>query len=337
MPAANTYDNPGAQGGNRESIMEDLTILEPEGTPFVSLVKKTTATATLTEAVADTLRSARVLGTREGKPASGGSNKAGKRKRFGNYVHRIFDEFGTTDTQQAVSRRGGVAVTNDEYGDAKAKCLREIKRDLEAVCLSNQEMQGASDDEMITRGFFKWVQVAAQGTQPVPVDFRTPTASILTGVGTSVPLFTEAAFNTVLKSMKGVYGAKQEVSCIAGDDVIDTVDNFSRVQSNTTNQRYTVQEQASNRQITLMVTVFESSFARVNMISDQFVRFAATSTVGEANSAALVIPEYWEMQWLEDLISHDSDDEGGGPWGWIRGHFANMCRNPKGQGAIYNS
>lgn len=331
---ANSYDSP---ADNLESVMDSLTILEPEGTPFTSMVRKSTATAVFTETTADTLRSARISGTREGKNATGGNNKAAKRRRFGNYVHRVFDEWGVTDVQQAVTKRGGNAVTDDELGYGKAKCLRELKRDIEAICLSNQEMQGGTDDEMQTRGFFKWVQASAQAVQPVPSDFRTPTASILTSVGTSVPLFTEAQFNTVLKSIKGVYGAKQNLQCLAGADVIDTVDNFSRVNANATNVRYSVTESAGDKTITLMVTVFDSSFARVEMMPDDFVRFGSSSTVGEANAAAIVNREYWELQWLEDLMSKEQEDEGGGPWGWIRGQFGNMCKNPKGQGAIYNT
>lgn len=334
---ANSYDNPGDQGGNLESIHDKLTILEPEGTPFVSMVKKTTAKATFTEAVADTLRKPRIKGSREGKSGVGGNNKAKDRQRFGNYCHRWFDEFGVTDVQQDVTKKGGNAVIDNEYGEAKAKTMREAKRDMEAICLSNQEMQGGSDDDMLTRGFFKWVQSAAQTVNPVPEKFRPPAASILSGIGTSLPLTTENALNQVLKSIKQVYGEKRTLNLLGGDDIIDTVDRFSRVNDSSTNVRYQVTEPSGSKKISLMVTIFDTSFARLEMMSDQFVRFNETTQLGETNAAAIVNPELWELQFLEEMVTRDMDDAGGGPWGWMRCKFANMCNNPRGQGAIYNT
>ena len=336
---ANSYDNPGATGGNLESVMEELSIISPESTPFRSSIRKTSAEATFTEAGADVLRAPRITGTREGKTAQGGNNKAQKRARFGNYVQRVFDEWGVTDTQQAVTRKGGNAFTDDEYGYGKAKCLREVATDIESIALSNQEMVGGTDDEMVTRGFFHWVQVAAQATQPVPANFRPATAQILTGVGTTVPLFSETDFNGVLKAVKQAFGAKQVLDCYAGDDVIETVDLMTRIIEDVDNNTVvrTVGEGGDGHTITLYVTVFDSSFARVNMINDQFVRFNTTTNTGESTSAALVKPDLWELQWLEDLVSKDEGDHGGGESGWIRGHFACMCRNPKGNGAIYNT
>lgn len=336
---ANSYDNPGNTGGNLESVMSQLSILEPEGTPFVSSIRKTSADATFTEAVADTLRAPRITGTREGKTAQGGNNKAKNRARFGNYCHRVFDEWGVTDVQQAVTRRGGNAVVDDEYGSAKAKTLRELKRDLESIALSNQEMQGGSDDEMQTRGFFKWVQTAAQATQPVPSNFRPASAQILSGIGTTVPLFTETEFNAVLKAVKQVYGEKKSFDCYAGDDVIETVDLFSRIVEDVDNHTVvrSVDEPGGPHTISFYVTVYESSFARVNMINDQFVRFSTTTSAGETNAAALCNPDLWELQWLEELTSKDEGDHGGGDAGWIRGLVASMCTNPKGNGAIYNT
>jgi hypothetical protein len=336
---ANSFNSPGELGGNLESIQDKLTILEPEDCPWTSTVKKTSASATFTEVVADVLRKPRITGSREGKPAQGGNNKAKNRKRFGAHAHRFFDEWGVTDTQQAVSRKGGNAVTDNEYGDAKAKTLREIKRDIEAACLSNQETQGGSEDEMRMRGYFKWVQAGAQNPHPVPELFRPPAGNILSGYGTTVSLFTEAQFNGVLKSAKQVYGGKRTYDCHAGDNVIETVDRFTRVQESATNSRYQVYEQMTGKErtISLMVTVFDSSFGRVNMIPNQFVRWDTANEMGDANAAALAAIEYWELQVLEELLTKDEGDHGGGESGWIRGQMASMCANPKGQGAFYNT
>lgn len=335
---ANSYDSPAETGGNREDLRNVLTILEPEDTPFTSSVKKgPSPKATFVEVLADTLRTPRKSGTKEGADASKGGNKALKRARFGTYVHRVFDTFGVTDVQQIVSQRGGTAAVDDEYGSAKAKCVREVKRDIEAICLGDQEHQGGSDTDMKTRGFFNWVKATAQTSNPVPADFRPAAAQVKTGVGTTVPLFTEDALNAVCKALKKVYGGKRTFQMIAGDDVVETVDKFTRVNENTTNTRYRVTEMSTNHEITLMVQVFESSFARLEIIPGDFIKLVDSTGLGDPTAAAIVNQALWELQFLDALHSADLDDEGGGPSGYVKAMMALTCLNPKGNGAIYNS
>lgn len=324
--------------GNMESLGDELSILEPEDTPFTSMVRKTKATSTFHEVFADTLRPARTSGTREGKGRVGGSNKAAKRQRFGCRQHRVFEEWSVTDVQQDITRAGGNAVTANEADLSFSKAMRELKRDMEATNLGNQEAVAGGDDEMQTRGFFKWVQSTAQAVDPVPADFRPPTDSVLV-IGNSPNTLTETAaggsysLNKILKSMKGVYGKKVKCIAFSGDDIVEMIDNFTRT-SNGGDARYNVMEQSSSHEISLYVTVFESSFARMEVVPDQFVNIDTTTGLGNARSAAIVVPEYWELAFLETLTSKEVEDDGGGPSGWIRGKFALCCKNPKGQGAI---
>lgn len=334
---ANTYSAPAALGGNREDLRNVLTILEPEDTPFTSMCKKgPSPKATFTEVLGDTLRKPRKTGTKEGNDAGKGGNKATKRARFGTYCHRVMDEFGVTDVQELVSERGGVAAISNEYGEAKAKCVREVKRDIESVCCSDIEHQGGSDAEMQTRGAFTWIQNSAQSANPVPSDFRALSGAILSGVGVTTPLFTEAQLNGILKALKTVYGGKKEFDCIAGNNVIETVDNFTRTQSSTTNSRYHVYEMADEHEITLMVQVFDSSFGRVNMIPTEFNKIDSTG-VGDPNAALILNMMLWELQFLDALHSADLPELGGGPNGYVKALFANTCLSPRGNGKIYNT
>lgn len=334
---ANTYAAPAAAGGNREDLRNVLTILEPEDTPFTSLVKKGPAPgAVFVEVLADTLRKPRNTGTKEGQDAGKGGNKAANRKRFGTYIHRIMDDFGVTDVQQAIAKKGGTAAVADEYGNSKAKCVREVKRDIEAIVCGDQEHHGADDGNMTTRGAFTWLSITAQAANPVDANFLTLTGSVLSGVGTSVPLFTEAQFNGVLKSLKSVYGGKKEYDVIAGNNAIDTVDNFTRVNASTTNARYNVVENADEHEITLMVQVFESSFGRANMIPTEFNKIS-TAGVGDANTALILNRDLWELDFLDDLHAMDLPEAGGGPTGYVRAMLALLCLNPKGNGKIYNT
>lgn len=331
---ANSYASPSTAGGNREDLRDILTILEPEETPFTSMVKKGESPASVfVEVLADTLRKPRTGGTKEGQDAGKGNNKAKNRQRFGSFLHRVQDEYGVTDVQQAISKRGGVAAISDEYGDAKAKAVREVKRDLEAIACSDIEMQGGSDTEMRTRGAFTWLSTSAQTTQPVPAQFLTPSAHVLDG-GTPAS-FTEAQFNGVLKALSKVYGGKRDYQCIAGDNVCEVVDNFTRVNSSTTNVRYQVSETASSHTITLNVSIFDSTFGRAHMIPTQFNKLDSAGD-GNPNAALILNMSLWQMLFLENLHSVDQEENAGGQSGYVKAMGALLCLNPKGNGAIYD-
>lgn len=325
MPSANTYAAPSTAGGNREDLRDILTILEPEGTPVTSMISKGPAPqATLVEVLADTLRPARTSGTPEGKDINNFSNKANKRQRFGNYIHICEDTYAVTDVQMKVATAG----TNNLYGEEKAKCLRELKRDMEAIVCGDQEMNpGNGNDDWVTRGLGKWIQSTAQSVQPVPADFLTPAGNII-NAGAA---FTEAQFNGVLQSLFTVYGQKKTYEVPGGVEAIETVDNFTRVQPSSTNQRYQVTEFAEKRQITLSVRVFDSSFGIANLIPDQFLRIDAAG-VGDANTLFFLNMELLELQFMEALHSVDKVDEGGGPRGYCKAMFSLCVKNPRGLG-----
>jgi hypothetical protein len=338
---ANSYSSPGTAGGNREDLRDILTILEPEETPVTSMIKKGDApSSTFIEVLADTLRKPRSSGTREGQDAGKGNNKVAKRQRFGSFVHRVQDEYGVTDVQQAISRRGGVAAINDEYGEAKAKTIREVKRDLEATACSDVEMQGGSDTDMRTRGAFKWVQDTAQATQPVPADFRpaggdpdSTTSVIKSGVN-SLTALTETTVNNICKNLSKIYGGKRDYQVPAGDNITNIIDNFTRTGAAT--DRINYNQDVTDKRINWQVTLFDSSFARLHMVPTQFNKIDVNGD-GDPYAALILNLNLWQMLFLENLHSVDQDENAGGMSGYVKAMFALLCLNPKGNGKIFNT
>src|SRR2546429_1517606 len=216
MPAANSYSSPGTTGGNREYLRNVLTVLEPEGTPVTSMIKKgEDMKGTYAEVLADTFRPARTTGRPEGQDSGMGTNNAEKRQRFGNFPHIVREDFGVTDMQEAVEQAG----IDNEYDYQKAKALSQLKRDMEAVICGAQEMvSGNNEDDWRTRGLWKWVQSTAQATNPVPADFLTPSASIVTGLtaSSSISSLTEAQLNAVLQSIFQIYGKAMTLNLVGG-------------------------------------------------------------------------------------------------------------------------
>jgi hypothetical protein len=328
---ANSYQSPGTTGGNKEWLDETLTILEPEETPFTSMVgKDSSARGTFHEVVSDRLRAPRTTGTREGDSGTKGGNKAVKRQRFGAYLHRFFDTYGVTDVQQLVSQAGGNAVTDDEYSDAKAKSIRELKRDMEATLCSSIDTQGGSDDVMQLRGAFKWL--AATQTPQIPSDFLVPAAQRPTGVSG----LTESNVNTILKSLKATVGGGRTYQFIAGNDYIEDIDLFTRTgDSGATSTRYKVEESGGSRDITMMVKVFQTSFARLEVHPSDFVNIDSAGA-GDVDSGLILNMSLWKLSFLERLHAVDDEEDAGGMSGYVKAIGGLFCKMPRGNATVTN-
>ncbi len=328
----------GSTGGNKEWLDGTLTVLEPEETPFTSMVNKSTdAKGTFYEQTADRLRAVRITGTREGESGPKGGNKTTKRARFGAYLHRWHDTFSVTDVQQAVSEAGGNANVSDEYEHAKAKTIREMKRDIEATCLSNQDTQGGSDEEMKLRGLFKWLVTSGTTVTPnIPADYATLSGAVLTSKADLL----ESDLNAVLKVLKGQYGGSREFVMLAGNDYVEDCDLFA-VQDTAggSASRYTypvVVEGGETKKISMIVKIFQSSFGRVVIHDSDMIN---VSSAGAANAAcaAILKRDNWKLVFLEKLHSVDDWKDAGGEGGFAKAIGGLFCSMPRGNGYIVNS
>lgn len=338
MPAANSYSSPSTAGGNREYLRDVLTVLEPEGTPVTSMITKgPEMEGTFAEVLADTYRPARTSGRPEGQDAGVASNNSNKRRRFGNYPHIIREDFGVTDMQMGVE----IAGVPSEYDYQKSKAVAQLKRDMEAVICGNQEMQqGASDTEWKTRGLYKWAQSSGSGygVNAVPDDFLTPTGSILTSVTVSngIASLTENQLLVVLQSMFTVYGKPMTYQFVGDVTLQAAVDNFSRLQPSSTNQRYYIVDDAKEHEVNFSVTSFNTSFGIVHMIPSMFVNIDSTTGLSTQPSGLILNMAMLELQFFKEgkLHTEDLPRNAGGKNGYAKCVFAVCNKNPKGMGKI---
>lgn len=336
MPSANSYASPSVAGGNREYLRDVLTILEPEGSPVTSMIRKgPEMTGTYGEVLADTMRPAKTTGRPEGQDAGVNTNNASNRQRFGNYFHILREDFGVTDVQEGVE----VAAVSDEFDYQKAKAVSQLKRDMEASLCGSQEMvKGDNTNPWQTRGLWKWVQSTAQAVNPVPANFLTPTASILTGLTVTAGFasMTEAQLLGVLQSMFTVYGKPMTYQMVADVSVQAAVDNFTRVQPSSTNQRYQIlQSGEDSQQINFSVTTFHTSFGTVHLIPSMFVNIDATGLSSQPSGLILNMA-LLEMQFMKGQKLHTRElaENAGGRNGYAKAMPALCVRNPKGLGKV---
>jgi hypothetical protein len=149
MASSTSYNT----AGNKEQILDIITVLEPESTPLVSMMKKGNATSTFVEWQADKLSTPDFSGVNEGEDVSSFKNQAEDRARLGNYVQKFRDTFQVSDIQQLVDTAGVAS----EFANAESKAVRNVKRSIEAAFCSAQDRQAeaGSGTPYKTRGLLK--------------------------------------------------------------------------------------------------------------------------------------------------------------------------------------
>mgnify|MGYP003138478844 CR=1 FL=1 len=318
MASSTSYNT----AGNREDLTDIISILEPESTPFVSMMKKGRATGTFVEWQADKLSTPDFDGVNEGEDVSSFKNQAEDRARLGNYVQKFRDTFQVSDIQELVDTAG---VAN-EFANAEAKAVRNVKRSIESAFCSVQDRQAeaGSGTPYKTRGMLKWL---GDGGQPSDIP-----AAYQNVANDSTDPQTEATFNSVLQELYEANGMPGgQLTLIAGPSLKQEISNFSR-QASATNNTYVVNQDAESRKITLTVNLYEGDFGNVAIVPSLFVNRTSGSDTVDADAGLLIDPEYVGMHSLKAESATELEDQGGGRRGFVDVIAALACYSPKAHG-----
>ena len=318
MASSTSYNT----AGNREDLTDIISILEPESTPFVSMMQKGQATGTFVEWQADKLATPEFDGVSEGEDVSSFKNQAEDRARLGNYVQKFRDTFMTSDIQELVDTAG----VSSEFARAESHAVRNVKRSIESAFCSAQDRQAeaGSGTPYKTRGLLKWL---GSGGQPsdVPAAYQC-VANDTTGTQT------EATFNSVLQELYQANGMPGgQLTLIAGPSLKQEISNFSR-QLAAANGTYVVNQDAESRKITLTVNLYEGDFGNVAIVPSLFVNRTSGSDTVDADAGLLVDPEYVGMHSLKAESATELEDQGGGRRGFVDVIAALACYSPKAHG-----
>tara|TARA_R100000808_G_scaffold25016_1_gene60489 strand:- start:3093 stop:4058 length:966 start_codon:yes stop_codon:yes gene_type:complete len=318
MASSTSYNT----AGNREDLTSIISVLEPESTPFVSMMKKANATGTFVEWQADKLSTPNFDGVNEGEDVSSFKNQAEDRTRLGNYVQKFRDTFQVSDIQELVDTAGVAS----EFANAESKAVRNVKRSIESAFCSAQDRQAeaGSGTPYKTRGLLKWL---GSGGQPsdLPAAYQC-VASDTTGTQT------EATFNSVLQELYQANGMPGgQLTLIAGPSLKQEISNFSR-QASATNNTYVVNQDAESRKITLTVNLYEGDFGNVSIVASLFVNRTSGSDTVDADAGLLVDPEYVGMHSLKAESATELEDQGGGRRGFVDVIAGLACYAPKAHG-----
>jgi len=186
------------------------------------------------------------------------SDKFADRARLGNYIQLMRRDYLVSNLQQAVTSVGPANVAQ-----AEAKSMREIKRDIEATIASNNEMtvENGAGTPYGMRGLGKWIQSTAQATNPVSAAYLTPSGSIITST------LSESSFNTMIGSIFAKNGEMNSLTLVANVALRQLISNFTRATPASAGVTYHVNQDATSKQITLSVNLYDSDFGLVKIVN----------------------------------------------------------------------
>jgi hypothetical protein len=322
------------QIGKRESLADLISNIEADKTPYSSMLPKLSKPGNVKhDWQTKSYRKTGHRGILDGQDATNFTSQ--NRKLLTAVAQKSWELPAVSDFAEEAVVAG---LTGGENAGQVADALVVVKRIIERRCLSNTEC--ALDDGVTmgneTRGVFRWVQNAAQTLYPVDVDFRTPTASILTGALSTI---TETAFRGMCRSnYKERHGVAKMDGYVGIDLKAKITDwaSYSDDVSSKTNTR-TFTEVAASKMI---VRVIDKLALDTGDIDLHPVSFAYTDPdTGDVTDFTHRSGVFLDMEMMGLAFTRlprvkELEYQGGGYKSIVDTIFMHLCRNPLGQMAV---
>jgi hypothetical protein len=322
-PTKSVLSGPGSAVSNREDLTDVLSILAPEETPVLSSASKQKASSTFVEWTVDSLADVSTAGVSEGADVTSFTDKFSGRARLGNYTQKFRRDYMVSDLQEAVDSVGPAKIAQ-----AEAKAIRELKRDVEATLLSDNEMSAENGvgTPYKLRGLGKWIQNGEQATNPVPEAFRTPTDSIKDDASTLL----ESEFNDLITSIYRETGTTNSLTLIADTGLRRVISDFARIGAGSNDVReFNVSGDSGN--IRLSVELYQSDHGVVSIINMN--PDCAPDTTNK-DTGYLINPEYYGIHELIPMGSTRLPNLGGGERGYVDCSLTLGVYHPQAHGKI---
>src|SRR4030095_8073188 len=301
--------SPGLQG-LREDLSDFIYMVSPTDTPFMSNVGRGTADAVLHEWQTDALAAANANNAQFQGDDIATFSPASVTTRLGNRTQISRKEVIISGTVDAVNKAG----RKTELAYQLMKRSKELKNDIESICLSNQaKVVGAAATAPKLASVLSWLKTNVDhvGTNP-------------TGDGTDARVDgTQRAFTeTLLKNvLKLIYTNSSE-----NLDVLMVGPSNKQVASTFTGNA-TKQVEVSTKKIVATVDIYVGDFHTINIIPNRFMR---------TRDALLLNWEYWSIDWLRPIKQVELATTGDAQKRMLLGEYTLVAKNEAANGAFYD-
>ena len=169
-----------------------------------------------------------------------------------------------------------------------------------------------------------YIQSSAQSTNPVPTAYRTPSGSIITSS------LSESSFNTMIGSIFAKNGEMNSLTLVANVALRQLISNFTRATPASAGVTYHVNQDATSKQITLSVNLYDSDFGLVKIVNGN----PSCMPTGSTNVGYVLNPKYLGFNTLIPMGATRLENQGGGERGFIDVAGTLCVKHPQAHGKI---
>lgn len=318
--------------GNREDLLDVLTVVDAKNTPISSSVARTGADISnpaVYSYLADGYNAPSTDGVVDSADVTEFSDATANRVLLSARAQKLRRTIRTSDFQANIADVAAVGRKR-EFARATAKALTELKRDVEAVISSdNDSVEGSGSVAYKTRGLGEWIKNTAQTDLPVPASQRTPSASI---TSTATTALTETALQNVLQSIYEQTGSQDRLILVAGPSLKKAITNFTRFTVNNTSDvfsmRQTTQAATSGRLVS-NISFYEGDFSTVEIVTSLFLAANASTDAEKYARGYVMSPDHLMLRYGRRPRFQELEDQGGGPRGLVDAIVSLAVMSPK--------
>jgi hypothetical protein len=318
--------------GNREDLLDVLTVVDAKNTPISSSVAKTGADITnpsVYSYLADSYNTPSTDGVVDSADVSEFSDATANRVLLSARAQKMRRTVRVSDFQANLADVAAIG-RKKEFARATAKALTELKRDIEATISSdNDSVEGSGSVAYKTRGLGSWIASGAQSDLPVPASQRTPSASLN---NTATASLTETNLQNVLQSIYEQTGSQDRLILVAGPSLKKAITNFTRFTVNSTsnvfNLRQTAQAASSDRLIS-NISFYEGDFSTVEIVTSLFLAANASTDAEKYARGYVMSPDHLMLRYGRRPRFQELEDAGGGPRGLVDTIVSLAVMSPK--------
>ena len=303
---------PGSPGivGMREDLAEAIYNLSPSDTPFTSNVGRGTADAVYHEWQTDSLAAPNLANAQFQGDDIATFTPASVTTRLGNRTQISRKEVIISGTLDAVNKAG----RRTELAYQMTKRAKELKIDIEAICLANQaKVTGAAATAPKAASVLAWIKTNTDhvGTNPIGdgTDAR---------VDGTARAFTEAQLKGVMKS---VYNNSSEDL-----DVLMVGASNKTVASGFAGGAQKMVD-VSERKAIATIDVYVGDFHTIRIIPNRFMR---------PRDALLLNWSYWSIDWLRPIRQEQLAKTGDAEKRLLLGEWTLVSKNEAGSGGVFD-
>jgi hypothetical protein len=318
--------------GNREDLLDVLTVVDAKNTPISSSIAKTGADISnpaVYSYLADSYNAVSTDGVVDSADVSEFSDATANRVLLSARAQKMRRTVRVSDFQANLSDVAAIG-RKKEFARATAKSLTELKRDIEATISSdNDSVEGSGSVAYKTRGLGEWIKATAQSDLPVPASQRTPSASI---TNTATTALTETNLQDVLQSIYEQTGSQDRLILVAGPSLKKAITNFTRFTVNATsdvfNLRQTSQAANSSRLVS-NISFYEGDFSTVEIVTSLFLASNASTDAEKYARGYVMSPDHLMLRYGRRPRFQELEDQGGGPRGLVDAIVSLAVMSPK--------